>query len=240
MTRLWYATLILLGIVAFHAPQVWLAIFIFKPASGEGGLTDAVFNALLILIWGSVHSILAREFSRKCLVKMVGPDFAKLVYVCIAGITQCLLLYLWRPLSGWQWQAPGMLYWMMAALFLALIGATSIALLSLDYMEALGVRAIFRRMNNQPPTQMHFSLNGPYAHCRHPIYLLTILWLWSGPVMNATKLEFTVLLTVYVLIGTFFEDRDTARSLGAAYQTYRKHVPLLIPRLTPWRPPEGN
>ncbi|MFH2099478.1 MAG: isoprenylcysteine carboxylmethyltransferase family protein, partial [Pseudomonadota bacterium] len=68
-------------------------------------------------------------------------------------------------------------------------------------------------------------------------YLFTILLLWTGPVMNLTRLEFAFLGTVYILVGMFLEDRDTVRSMGLEYETYRKNVPMLIPRLTPWRPP---
>jgi protein-S-isoprenylcysteine O-methyltransferase Ste14 len=236
MRRIWYITLCLWGVLAFHGPQLWLMVFLFSPETGTGGVTEALFNALLVFLWGTIHSLLARDFCKKVIARAVGTDFVKLVYVTVAGISQCLLLFLWRPLSGWHWQAEGPLYWILTFLFLASLTAVFVSSLILDYMEALGIRAIIRRMRRQTDRPMVLSVRGPYAYCRHPVYLFTIFFLWLGPAMNWTKLAFSLPATLYVVIGMFLEDRDTARHMGPAYAEYKKHVPILIPRLKPWRP----
>ena len=87
---------------------------------------------------------------------------------------------------------------------------------------------------NPPPT---LCLKGPYRYCRHPVYLASIGTLWIGPVMTAGRLEFALLVTIYVLIGTWFEERDTGKEIGEAYDLYQANVPMWIPRLTPWRGP---
>ncbi|MEW6078804.1 MAG: hypothetical protein AB1724_13390 [Thermodesulfobacteriota bacterium] len=234
--RLGYTALCLWGVLAFHGPQLWLMVFLFSPRTGDGGLKDALFNALVLLLWGTIHSLLARDPIKNRIARVVGPDFVKLVYVSVAGITQCLLLFLWRPLPGWHWQAQGLLYWILTFLFLASMTAVFVSSLLLDYMEALGIRSVIRRMRRQPYRPMPLSLRGPYAYCRHPVYLFTLFFLWLGPTMNWTKLEFSLLATLYVIAGMFLEDRDTARHLGPAYAEYRNHVPILIPRLKPWKP----
>jgi protein-S-isoprenylcysteine O-methyltransferase Ste14 len=211
-------------------------VFLFAPATGEGGLNDALFNALILFLWGAIHSLLARDPVKKIIARLVGSDLVKLVFVSVAGITQCLLLFLWRPLSGPHWQAQGPLYWILTCLFLASLSAVFVSSLLLDYMEALGIRAVIRRMRRQEARPVTLSVRGPYAYCRHPVYLFTIFLLWLGPAMNPTKLEFSLLATIYVIAGMFLEDRDTARHLGPAYAEYRRHVPILIPRLRPWRP----
>lgn len=241
MRRTGYILLCLWGILAFHGPQVWLIIFLFFPGADDGGgELAAAFNAFLFLLWGVIHSLLARDFARDFIARLVGRDFVKLVFISVAGITQCLLLYLWQPLSGWHWRAEGGLYWILTGLFLAALAAVFITSLLLDYMEALGIRAILRRMRHQAAPALTISLRGPYAYCRHPVYLFTIFFLWLGPEINLTKLEFSLLGTLYVLAGMFLEDRDTARHMGPAYAEYKKHVPILIPRLKPWRPGAKN
>ncbi len=236
MRKTGYIILCLWGILAFHGPQVWLMFFLFSPGQGDGDAQAAIYNAFLFLLWGGIHSVLARDFARNVIARVVGRDLVKLVFVSVAGITQCLLLYLWQPLSGWHWRAEGVLYGVLAVLFLAAMSAVFISSLLLDYMEALGIRAVIRRMRHQKAPPVTLSLRGPYAYCRHPVYLFTIFFLWLGPEMNWTKLEFSVLGTLYVIAGMFLEDRDTARYLGPAYAEYKKHVPILIPRLKPWRP----
>jgi len=67
------------------------------------------------------------------------------------------------------------------------------------------------------------------------MYVFFIGALWIGPVMTYGRLEFAAMGTVYMLIGTYFEERNLRAELGASYDEYRAHVPMWIPRLTPWK-----
>ena len=77
--------LIALNIVAFHAPGIWLFFFLLFPEQVTGGISDALFNALLVVFWGGTHSIVARKFFRDFLARLVGEDFVKLAFTVIAG-----------------------------------------------------------------------------------------------------------------------------------------------------------
>jgi len=96
-------------------------------------------------------------------------------------------------------------------------------------------RKIVRHFSGEPNPPLALCLKGPYRYCRHPVYLASIATLWIGPVMTAGRLEFAILVTIYVLIGTWFEERDTGKEMGEAYDLYQANVPMWIPRLTPWR-----
>lgn len=233
--RFFYYSLILWGIFIFHAPQLWLMYFLYFKNTGDGGMNEALINAGLILLWGFIHSILARPFAKKAIAKIAGDDFVKLVYITIAGITQCLLLYFWQPLSGVVWETHGIVFWILTVLFFASLSMVFISSLILDYMEVLGIRKIIRRMRNEPDKSPDLIVKGPYAFTRNPVYLSTIFFLWVGPVMTMNRLEFAVIGTVYVLIGTYLEDRDTKKAMGESYKRYSENVPLIIPRLTPWK-----
>jgi protein-S-isoprenylcysteine O-methyltransferase Ste14 len=235
MRRLNLYALIALNIVAFHAPGIWLFFFLLFPEQGTGGISDALFNALLVVFWGGTHSIVARKFFRDFLAGLVGKDFVKLAFTVIAGVTQCVMLYYWRPLDGVLWHAEGVLYWVSAFLFACAFGAVFYCSILLDYMEVLGVRKIVRYFRGEPDPAPALCLKGPYRFCRHPVYLATVACLWIGPVMTTGRLEFALLVTIYVLIGTWFEERDTRKEMGEAYDLYRANVPMWIPRLTPWR-----
>ncbi len=41
---------------------------------------------------------------------------------------------------------------------------------------------------------------------------------------------------IYIIIGTYLEDRDTIKELGEDYVKYSQNVPMLLPRLSPWKP----
>jgi hypothetical protein len=231
-----YCSLITIVIVAFHVPGIWMLLFLQFPKQGTGGLGNALFNLFLVLIWGVVHSLLARGFTQRFIARWSGDDFVKVVFTVVAGITQCLMLYLWRPLGGTLWQTEGVLYGVLTFLFACSFGFVFYGSVLLDYMEVLGVRNIQQHFRKQPAPLPSLCLRGPYRHCRHPVYLATLLSFWIGPVMTWARLEFAVLASLYILIGTKLEERDTRRVLGEAYDRYRENVPMWIPRLTPWDP----
>jgi hypothetical protein len=51
--------------------------------------------------------------------------------------------------------------------------------------------------------------------------------------MTYGRLEFAFLGNVYLIIGTFFEERNMREEMGEVYTLYRENVPMWIPRLRP-------
>lgn len=51
--------------------------------------------------------------------------------------------------------------------------------------------------------------------------------------MTYGRLEFALLGSIYLIIGTFFEERNLREELGEVYNLYRENVPMWIPRLRP-------
>ena len=233
--RLFFLLLAALDIAAFHLPGVWLFLFLLFPNQGPPSARDAAFNALLVSAWGLLHSVMARRFWIRAVASRTGEDLVKFVFTLLAGASQCAMLYFWRPVGGAIWRAEGPLYWIFAFLLVGAFGMVFYCSVLLDYLEVIGVRGILRRMRGEPPRRPELCLKGPYRHCRHPVYLACIASLWIGPVMTWGKLEFALLVTVYVLIGTWLEERDIRAALGEPYDYYRAHVPMWIPRKSPWK-----
>jgi protein-S-isoprenylcysteine O-methyltransferase Ste14 len=65
---------------------------------------------------------------------------------------------------------------------------------------------------------------------RHPLYVGWLFVFWATPTMTAAHLLFALLTTGYILIGIRLEERDLLKT-HPEYAGYRKHVPMLIPRL---------
>ncbi len=76
-----------------------------------------------------------------------------------------------------------------------------------------------------------FRYDGVLAYVRHPWYGSGLPILWTvGPITDA-NLPVRIILTLYLIIGTLFEERKLVQELGASYIHYQQQVPMLIP----WR-----
>jgi protein-S-isoprenylcysteine O-methyltransferase Ste14 len=231
-----YVVIILTRILA-DLPLYWMFYVLHFPfqKQGSGGIPEAMFNAALFISWGAIHSLLARDFAKKRMAKLVGDNFVRTGYVWIAGITLTLVLLLWRPVSGVLWQADGILYWLLTLLYFGFIAGMIYTTFFIDYLDFVGIRAHLRAMRNRPHRPPVFSVKGPYAYCRHPLYLLLLISFWLTPVMTLTRFEFALIGSVYLVIGTYFEERNLRQELGEVYELYQANVPMWIPRLSPWK-----
>lgn len=80
---------------------------------------------------------------------------------------------------------------------------------------------------------------GPYAHTRNPMVLSAI-----GHGFGLTLYSGSLLMAAYLTLGTLWwaiatrprEAADLARRFGREYESWVRHVPLLIPRLSSYHP----
>jgi protein-S-isoprenylcysteine O-methyltransferase Ste14 len=88
-----------------------------------------------------------------------------------------------------------------------------------------------------PPRQL--VLHGPYRYVRNPMISGVVLVLCGEAAVLVSwpravwALTFTVLNLVYIPL---LEEPMLAARFGDAYREYCRHVPRLVPRLTPWSP----
>lgn len=82
------------------------------------------------------------------------------------------------------------------------------------------------------------AVTGPYAYTRNPLYLGTLI-LGVGFTVAAgvwwLALLFCVLFTGIYLPVMRVEAEDMRRMFPQDFGEYQEHVPMLVPRLTPWK-----
>ncbi len=76
-------------------------------------------------------------------------------------------------------------------------------------------------------------VRGLYRWVRHPLYLATLMMIWSYPDLTADRLLFNVLFTGWIIVGTVLEERDLVENFGDDYRNYQRRVPMLIPYRKP-------
>lgn len=226
--------------------MVWFAGFlgglvvpktIDSGASGPPGAALAIDLALLTS-FGAVHSLLARERSKRRLAGWLPPSLVRSFFSALAGLQIVALCALWRPLPEPVWRlepgsVPG------AGLAAATLWTLFFAgwALVLAALWAIGDRHLFglaeawasaRGESYRPPP---FAPRGVYRVIRHPLYTGTLLPLWAAPTMSRGHLLLAAVFTLYLALGSLLEERDLRRRLGDVYRDYRQRVPGFLPRL---------
>jgi len=69
-----------------------------------------------------------------------------------------------------------------------------------------------------------------YRHVRHPLYSGFFLAFWATPQMSAGHLLLAIGVSVYMLIGIFYEERDLISTFGEDYRAYRARAGMLTPK----------
>ena len=97
-----------------------------------------------------------------------------------------------------------------------------------DLWAFLGLRQI---VEGAPDAKVErFTSHGPYRLVRHPMYTGSLMVLWFAPLMSENLLALNLGITVYFIIGGYFEERKLLRQFGETYGRYQQRTPMLIPR----------
>lgn len=178
---------------------------------------------LSLALWGVVHSILASHFAKD----MFKTRFYRLAYNFFSVVSFAPILYLLVILEDqtlYQVPAPWSLILLGGQALSALL--LFVAVLQTDTLAFIGLRQLFEEEKSG-----QLVTRGLYTLVRHPLYLFSILFLWLSPSMSVNSLVFNIGVTLYFVIGAYFEERKLLRDFGNAYAEYKRRTPFLIPGL---------
>jgi protein-S-isoprenylcysteine O-methyltransferase Ste14 len=210
---------------------VFLLLGPLAPMAVELGIAGGLLlNTFLCLLFFIQHSIMVRRGFRLWLTRVVRADFHGALYAAASGTVLLLLTGLWQPVGSPLWEPAGVIRWVMITVFLAAGAGAWWGSRSLGDFDALGVKPALRAFDNQKPlAATPFTVRGPYRWVRHPLYLFSLIIIWSGPVFTVDRLLHNGLWTIWILIGATMEERDLVGCFGEAYRSYQKTVPMLLP-----------
>jgi protein-S-isoprenylcysteine O-methyltransferase Ste14 len=198
-------------------------------ATGGRGDARAMFNALLTLAWGFVHSLTARPRFKVHLQKVLRPHLEPAVYSIVASASLILLCLLYRPIPREVYALGGGPALLTRLLFYGGWALFVYCWFHLDLLEVVGLRPILRYLVSEPRTHAPFRPTGPFLWVRHPVELAFLIAFWAAPTMTVGHLLFASLMTLYTFIGVDLEDRKMLELQGPGYQEYIRRVPQLVP-----------
>jgi len=209
------------------------------PRRLDGTLQGTLGSALLIdctllMIFALQHSVMARRGFKQRWTRVVPRTIERSTYVLCASLALLLLFWQWRPIGIqiWSVESPHA-----RAVLWSLFGAgwstVLIVTFLINHFDLFGLRQVWLALLGRPYTRVQFRTPLPYRLVRHPLYFGFLLAFWMTPNMTLAHLVFALATTAYIVIAIQLEERDLVTEHGAAYQEYRRKVPMLLPRLRP-------
>ncbi len=182
------------------------------------------------LLYGAIHSFMASNYFKNLAAKMLGKYFR--FYRLIYNILAVVLLI---PVSKIKFSTEKEVLWQVSV-YQSIIGKTiticgvlliSRALQGYDLREFSGLNF------NKSQEKNEFKNDGLLKYMRHPIYFGVLLFVWGMFVVDASTRSLTsaVAVTIYLLVGIYFEEKKLIEVFGEKYKRYQQDVPMLIPFL---------
>jgi len=158
--------------------------------------------------------------------------FYRLFYVIVSIVTLLPVLYYSEQLASdviITWHTPWS-YVRYALIVLSILIFLKAFFFDYDSLSFVGIRQILNYNKKSVLTTGGITKSGLLGIVRHPMYLAVIIFLWCLT-FRLSDIVVNTVLTGYVIIGTFLEERKLVLEFGDSYRKYQKEVPMLVPFL---------
>ncbi|OGO25547.1 MAG: hypothetical protein A2136_02175 [Chloroflexi bacterium RBG_16_54_11] len=185
---------------------------------------------LAVLSYGLLHTLLASLKTKTLVRQKLGPmtdRWFRLAYNLIAIFTLLPILVL--PILLIDKELYRIPYpWVR---FTLTIQALAVIVVVLGLRQTgiasfVGLRQLLLPEDTSPA---RLVTDGFYRYARHPLYTAGLVFIWLLPIMTCNLLALNIGLTIYIIIGAYFEERKLLSEFGEVYAEYRRHTPMLIP-----------
>ena len=107
-------------------------------------------------------------------------EYYAALYAIASGAALLAVIFFWQEGALLVAAPPGLLRWSFRALFCLAIAGFLWCGRSLKYFDPFGIGPLLGRCAAKPG-QLTLTITGPYRLVRHPLYLLSIVMIWSCP-----------------------------------------------------------
>jgi protein-S-isoprenylcysteine O-methyltransferase Ste14 len=197
-------------------------------------LTGALLTLLAVAAWGVLHSLLAAPRTKRWMHRRVGPGADRgyrLFYNIVAAVTLLPILAVAALVPGVTlYQIPSPWVLLTTAIQIVALLIIVVAVLQTGATSFLGIRQLLSPQETEAPK---LQVSGSYRWVRHPLYTAGLAFIWFSPIMTTSTLALYLGFTLYIVVGSRYEERQLTAEFGEPYLEYRRRVPAIIPR--PWR-----
>jgi len=198
------------------------AVTLGRPGAADGITVTAVLvDTLLFAAFAAHHSLFARPWVKRQVVRFVPRALERSFYVWVASLLLVLVCAAWLPLPGTVYARSGWIALPHLGLVAAGLALTALGARQLSPLDLAGIdQARHKARSVRAPLVTSF----PYNLVRHPIYLGWLLAVFGVPRMTTSRLLMACLSTAYLALAIPWEERLLAREFGPAYREYARRV----------------
>lgn len=195
-------------------------------------ITQYLILSLLLILWCGLHSAMISISVTEYFKKLIGSNyrFYRLFFNIISVITLipvALFAYSVQTPAIFQWNGYlrlGQVLILGMAVWFFFLGGRHY-----DIRQVLGIKQIREGSADLAITDTgELDTSGVLRMTRHPWYLATMLLIWARQ-MDVSALIVNVILTFYLVVGTYLEEKKLLREFGENYRNYQKKVSMLVP-----------
>lgn len=195
-------------------------------------LKDQILLNTLWVFWCVLHSVLISHAVIELMKRKLGEFFAYYrIFFVLVSIGTLLPLFFFQislpqsVLFNWheRWQ-----YIRIAMILYANICIIG-GFLAYDVQYVIGIRQIrlYALHSGEPLNSL--ETKGILRYIRHPWYSAGLMLVWAGGTITDVNVSVRIIVTVYLIVGTYLEERKLLVERGEPYEKYREEVPMYFP-----------
>lgn len=195
-----------------------------------------IIVALTMIGYGVMHSWLASTNAKQLIRHWMGErkyyGLYRVIYnlIAIVSLAPVIGLVLFRP-GTVIWQITGASQFLLLIIQLVGLAGVIISLTQINLGQFIGLTqaSAYFQAKQLPLPKEALQYTGLYRLVRHPLYTFSLLTIWPMSTMTEAWLAFNILVTVYFIVGSKFEEQKLVLTYGDEYRDYQQRIPSLIP-----------
>ena len=194
---------------------------------------DPMGGLLYVVAWflfALTHSLLARAAVQICLEKVLGRWY-RFCYNLLAFVSIGIVMFAGRYwLDSSRFDLFDNHFAFVFSIIIQVLGAIVllVAFMQYDIGRFTGVTQVMTGERLSTGANEPLNRQGLNRWVRHPLYTGAFLILWGGAI-SVFDIWTAILGSLYLVIGTCFEERKLLRIYGEEYLLYQKDVPKYFP-----------
>ena len=226
-------TIIALGFFFLFFENIFLEKTVSTPTGEFFHWKTAIWDIGLIALFGVQHSIMARDWFKNWITSVLPKSVERITYILLTSFVFSIVITQWQPFGDYFWDFRG--EWIGFVMYAISILGLSISAISASLINSKSFIGLEQLLSPTGTAQKEFVMPFLYNYVRHPIYSGLLLGFWTVPVMSGSGLLFSICMTIYIVIGSYLEERNLVKTFGNEYKYYQQQVPMFIPFLNFWK-----